>query len=378
MSDALFWRVKVSAGGAEFDLSPDLSSFTVEEEDRAPTKLTVEMSDPWTVFSHAFREGLDVEVELGSEDDHSVVFRGRIYHVDSGLPLDGTPTLTVRAYDSSMVMGLRERNRRFRDLPLSEVVRRVTDPHLAGRPLQLELLGDPVFDGEGLRQRDETDLCFLRRLAEEAHCAMGVVVGEESDSFIFRAQNAILRTTPEVVLHYGRCDVENRLLTFTGQVDVGDIALPRTMAAMDRRTGEVVPPRASVLEDVGRAEDRLRDENLAAFEETHEDRGAELRALIDAAESVEPLLRAELGEARREPVTAFATADQVIQQGEQQPSTTLHGMQASGSTVGNKDIHVRAALGIEGGGRFSGTWFVSKATHAFDRQGYRTEFTCER
>jgi hypothetical protein len=46
--------------------------------------------------------------------------------------------------------------------------------------------------------------------------------------------------------------------------------------------------------------------------------------------------------------------------------------------VGNKDLHVRSALAVEGGGRFSGVWFVSKATHAFDRRGYRTEFTCER
>lgn len=378
MGPGLFWRVAVSAGGTLYDLSSDLSSFTVEEEDRTPTRLTIQLSDPWTVFSHAFQEGMEVEAELGDEEDHRVVFRGRIYHVDSGLPQDGTPTLTLKAYDASMVMGLRERNRRFRDVPLSDIVRNVTEPHLEGRELRLALLGDPVFDGEGLRQREETDLCFLRRLAEDAQCAMGVQVGEEADSFMFVAQQTVLREEPAVVLHYGRCDVEHRLLTFNAQVDVGDIALPRTIASMDPRSGEVVEPRASRLEEVGRPEDRLRDDNLAAFEERHPDRGAALRELIDAAEVVAPELRTELGEARRSPVEAFASADQVIQHGEQQPSSSLHGMQATGSTVGNKDLHVRSALAIEGGGRFSGRWFVSKTTHSFDRQGYRTEFTCER
>jgi phage protein D len=374
----LFWRVTASAGGASYDLSGDLSSFTVEEEDRSPTRLTVQVSDPLRVFSHGFREGVDIEAELGTADDHGVVFRGRIYHVDAGLPQDGTPTLTLKAYDASMVMGLRERNRRFRDLPLSEVIRKVAEPHFEGRPLRIQLLGDPVFDGEGLRQRDETDLCFLRRLAEEAHCVMGIELAEDGETFTFTAEQFVLQSEPTVVLHYGRCNIPHRLLTFTGQVDVGSIAVPRSIAAMDAKTGEVVDPRDSRLEEVGKVEDKLRDENLAAFEDRHPDQGPTLRELIEAAEAVEPTLRAELGKARRDAIAAFASSDQVIQHGEQQPSTSLHGMQASGSTVGTKDLHVRTALGIEGGGRFSGSWFVSKATHTFDRQGYRTEFTCQR
>lgn len=374
----LFWRLTASAGGTTYDLSRDLTSFVVEEEDRAPTRLTVQLGDPWTIFSHAFREGVEIQAELGAADDHGVVFRGRIYHVDAGLPLDGTPTLTLKAYDAAMAMGLRERHRRFRDIPLSDVVRRVAEPHFAGRPLRIEPLGDPVFDGEGLRQRDETDLCFLRRLAELAKCVMGVEVGDDGETFTFVAQQTVLQSTPSVVLHYGRCNVEQRLLTFNGQVDVGSIAVPRTIAAMDPRTGEVIDPRDSQLVEVGVLEDRLRDENLAAFEDRHADRGTALRELIDAAEAAEPDLRAELGAARREPIPSFATAEQVIQHGAQQPSSSLHGMQASGSTLGNKDLHARTAVAIEGGGRFSGAWYVSRASHRFDRDGYRTEFDCQR
>jgi hypothetical protein len=374
----LYWRMTATAGSTTYDLSSDLSSFTVEEEDRSPTRLTVHLSDPHTVFSHAFREGVALEAELGESGDHSVVFRGRIYHVETSLPQDGVPALTLKAYDSSMAMGLRVRNRRFKDVPLSAIVRSVAEPHFGGRPLHIEPLGDPVFDGEGLRQRDETDLCFLRRLADETQCVMGVEIGPDGDAFTFVAQQAVLQKPPGVTLHYGRCNVEQRLVSFDARVSVGDIALPRTIAAMDRLTGEVIEPRDGRLAEVVKLDDRFLDESLAAFEDRHPDQGPELRALIEGAAEVSKALRQELGETRREPMPAFANVEHVIQNGEHQPSTSLQGMSASGTIVGNKDVHARMAMGISGSGRFSGSWFVAKATHTFDNRGYRTEFTCQR
>ena len=378
VSTTLFWRVRASVEDVPYDLSRDLSSFTIEEEDRSPTMLTVQLADPFTIFSHAFREGMDIEAELGTEDDHRTLFRGRIYHVDSSLPQQGAPTLTLKAYDATMLMGLQERNRRFRDVTLRDVVTQVAQPQVEPRPVRVELLGNPRFEGEGLRQREETDLAFLRRLADDAHAAMGMEIGPERDEFLFVAQQTLLGVDPEVVLHYLRCGVPTRLLTFDAQADVANIAVPRTVAGTDPTTGETVDPQPTTLTAVGRAEDRLRDDNLAAFEERHPDRAAAIRDLIDASGTLETSVRAALGTARREALPAFATPAQAAQVREHQPAASLHGMQATGSTVGNKELHARRSLGIEGAGRFSGTWYVTKATHAFDRQGYRTDFTCVR
>lgn len=378
MSDALFWQVLVAAEGVPYDLSRDLTSFTIEEEDRAPTMLTINVSDAYRVFSHALREGMDIEVALGTEEDHRTMFRGRIYHVDSSLPLDGTPSLTVKAYDATMLMGLQERNRRFRDVTLSQIVTEVADPHLDA-PIAIDLLADPPFPGEGLRQREQTDLGFLRCLAEHMHCAMGIDLVEGAEEFVFKAHQRVLEMTSEVALHYGRCDVANRLLTFDAQVDVASIAVPRSISGMDPATGDVIDAHTTPITPVGRAEDRLLEDNLSAFEEEHPERAALLRELIAAGEALDPAVRQELGEARRDPIPAFATPEQANEEARTaQPSTSVHGMEATGSTPGNKDIHARRPMEVEGGGRFSGKWYVAKATHAFDRQGYRTEFTCNR
>lgn len=378
MSETLFWQLLVVAGGAVYDLSHDLMSFTIEEEDRAPTLLTVQVSDPFTVFSHALREGMDIEATMGTEDDHRVMFVGRIYHVDSSLPLDGTPQITIKAYDATMLMGLQERNRRFRDVRLGQIVTQVADPHLDAR-ITVNLLADPLFPGEGLRQRDQTDLAFLRCLAEHMHCAMGIDLVEGSEEFVFRAHQLVLAETSEVMLHYGRCDVANRLLTFDAQVDVASIAVPRAIAGMDPATGVIMDPVARPIAPVGRAEDRLLEDNLSAFGEEQPDRVALLRELIAAGEALDPVVREQLGEARRDPIPSFATPEEANEETQAaQPSTSVHGMEATGSTPGNKDIHARRPMEVEGGGRFSGKWYVSKATHTLDRQAYRTDFTCNR
>lgn len=378
MSETLFWQLLVAAEGVPYDLSRDMTSFTIEEEDRSPTMLTVHVSDPFTVFSHALREGMDIEATMGTEDDHRVMFRGRIYHVDSSLPLDGSPSLTIKAYDATMLMGLQERNRRFRDLTLSQIVTEVADPHLEA-PIAIDLIADPPFPGEGLRQREQTDLAFLRCLAEHMHCAMGIDLVEGVEEFVFKAHQRVLETTAEVALHYGRCDVANRLLTFDAQVDVASIAVPRAIGGMDPATGDVMDARTTPITPVGRVEDRLLEDNLSAFEEEHPERALLLRELIAAGETLDPIVREELGEARRDPIPAFATPEQADEEARAaQPATSIHGMEATGSTPGNKDIHARRPMEVEGGGRFSGKWYVSKATHILDRQAYRTDFTCNR
>jgi hypothetical protein len=102
----LYYRVSVTAPGASYDLSDDLSSLTVEQHEGEPDSLSVEAADPYKVLSHALQEGMDVEVELGTDDDHAVVFRGRIYKVDGTFPTTQTPTLKLQAYEPSMAMGL--------------------------------------------------------------------------------------------------------------------------------------------------------------------------------------------------------------------------------------------------------------------------------
>ena len=54
-------------------------------------------------------------------------------------------------------------------------------------------------------------------------------------------------------------------------------------------------------------------------------------------------------------------------------------MRASGTAVGNHHLHAQAAFNIaDVGKRFSGIWYLSKVRHILDKEGYRTEFECQR
>ena len=112
MADDLFYKVSVTAPGATYDLSNDLGSLTVEQRASQPAKVTIELNDPFKVFSHALQEGMGMEVDLGRAEDHAVVFQGSIYQVNASFPEAGVPTLTLQAYDGTMAMGIEARTPR--------------------------------------------------------------------------------------------------------------------------------------------------------------------------------------------------------------------------------------------------------------------------
>lgn len=378
MAADLYYRVLVTADEVSYDLSEDLTSFFIEEEEGKADELVVRMSDPFKVFGHAFQEGMDVEVDLGTVEDHSIVFRGRIHNVDGDFPREGVPSLTVRAHDHSMRMGLRCRNRVWKDVKLSEIVRSIGHDHTFDRT-EVNVLGDPEFTGNGIRQQDETDLAFLLRLARENGCETYVAADDAGETLNFIAESVIMSSDPAVTLYYGRCGVPNRLLSFQPRSDVSDIQLPRVFSGIDYDSGKPVDVHVAEPEDVGTLDDAFFDENLSAFREREPARADRLEEVITAAPTVRERLEAELGAARRQTTPAFASPELLSERAKNQFSTRLYGMSATGATPGNQHMHAQMNVMIgDVGGRFSGTWYLSRVRHVLDDQGYRTEFECQR
>jgi phage protein D len=373
----LYYRVGVTASGAAYDLSDDLSSVTVEQHEGEPDALTVNVSDPFKVLSHALQEGMDVEVELGTDDDHAVVFRGRIYKVDGSFPTTQTPTLKLLAYDPSMRMGLKKRNRTWSDMALSDIVTTVASAYFTST--DVDLMGDPSFPGNGLRQQEETDLAFLRRLASTYGCILYVTAGDQDDTFHFIAQYAAMTMASTVTVYYGRSDVDDRLLSFQSSADAAQIELPRALAGIDYATGQPTEVATTEVQDAGTTDDPFFDENLSAFAAAYPDKAAALSGLLSGAAASQAALRAELGTSVRAATPTFTTEEQQSAQAQNQFSTSLRGMRANGSTVGIRRMTAQTNLDIgDVGGRFSGTWFLSRVRHVLDGQGYRTEFECRR
>jgi uncharacterized protein len=374
----LFYRVLVSAPGANYDLSGDLASLSIEEDETKPALLAVELADPFKVFGHALQEGMGVEAELGTADDHSLVFRGRIHQVDASFPPTGVATVRIRAHDNGMRMGLRRRNRVWAGTTLSRLVRTMAQEHGFARQ-NIRLLGDPEFRGNGIRQQDETDLAFLHRLAGAYGAETYVNPRDAGDEFTFLAQREIMTSEPAVTLYHGRCGVRPPLISFEAHADIADVQLPRVFAGVDYDRGEAVDAVQAPVEEVAGLEDPFFDENMTAFREQEPERAAGLQALLAAAFAARQQVLGDLGDVERVTVAAFTTGEELRTRRENQFSTSVHGMRASGRTEGNKDLRAQTNVRIEDvGGRFSGVWFLTQVRHLLDTDGFRTEFECRR
>ena len=379
MPGELFYRVSVDTGAAGYDLSSDLTSLALEEAAGKPDQLTVELSDPFKVLSHALREGMAVEVDLGTATDHSLVFRGHIYRVEGDFPRDEVPTLRLLAYDRSVKMGLRKQNRCFTDLQLSAVVVKIAEAYFDRRRIEVEVRGDPRFAGNGIRQQEETDLAFLLRMAAEFGCEMFVVAEEAGDALRFIGQYRLMEQEPQVTLYHGRCGVDHRLLRFEASADTGDIQVPRVFSGIDYDTGERLEPETREVEEVGEIDDPFLDENLSEFRARFPERAAQIQGLLAAAKGLQAEVRSELGPGEHRVAPGFAKAADLKARSQNQFSTSIHGMRASGAAVGNHRLHAQANVRIaDVGGRFSGKWYLSQVRHILDARGYRTEFECQR
>jgi hypothetical protein len=376
----LYYRIGITAPGATYDLSNDIGSLTVEQRSSQPAKVTIDMNDPFKVFGHAIQQGMGLAVEVGTADDHALVFRGRIYQVNGTFPERGVPTLNIQGYDGTMAMGLKERSRAFSDMTLSAVVSQVAGaPPYQFAPVTVDVLGDPNFPGNGIRQQEETDLAFLLRLAAEYGCAMASIPGDSGEELEFRAERRLVDGDPEVMLFYGRCDVENRLLSFTPSSDVGRVQLPRELAAIEYETGNPISAAPADDDDVSDLEDPFVDENLAAFAARHPTHAPRLELLIGAAQASREALESEMGTATPEVVPTFMAPSDVSEQLRNQFSTQRLGMEASGVAPGNYRLRAQRTVGIlDVGGHFSGKWFLTQVRHTVNRSGFRTEFECRR
>jgi uncharacterized protein len=378
MNGDLFYRVSVKAGSAHYDLSQDLTSLVLEEDTARPDQLTVTMSDPFKVLSHALQEGMEVEVDLGFASDHSVIFRGRIYRTEGDFPPDGVPSHKITAYDKSMQMGLRRRNRRWTGMKLSALIEEIAGDYFDS-DVEINLLGDPEFTGNGIRQQDETDLAFLHRLAATYGFEMFVVSDDETDTLRCDAQHHIMSSEPEITVYHGRCDVPNHLRNFQASSNVSDIQLPHAFSGIEYESGELAEVTTADVLPVGDQEDRFLDENLTEFRQFHPEQADQLEALLDAAGALQQELREEMGGVERQTTPAFTTRAELEERARNQFSTSLHGMRGSGSMPGNQRIRAQASIGIHDiGGRFSGTWYLSQVRHQLNGQGYQTDITCRR
>jgi uncharacterized protein len=371
----LYYQVII---GDSFDLSRNISTLSVEELRDQPARLDVVCADPYKVLSDALREGMSVAVSAGRHDDHSLLFRGRIYRVQADFPRDGTPQVSLQAHDNRMLMGLRNKNRVWTDQSLEDIVRAIAGQHF--EQLTVEIPGNPRFTGNGIRQQNETDLAFLLRLGREYGCEAFVKPDLDGDHFHFLSQRSIMEAEPAVTLYHGRSGDVGRLLSFQSNADISQIQLPRVLTGIDFLDGTPHDiEQTRVEEPPDTAADAFFGENLSAFERDLPADADRISELFDIGAGQREEVVRGLGDAVRVTFPGFTTAQSLRDRQDNHFSASRLGMQGNGAAEGNQLIRANRNIRIgDLGVRFSGVWYLTEVRHHIDTDGFRTEFQCQR
>jgi phage protein D len=347
-----------------------LDRIVVEEADTRAGLATLTATDSFLVLADVLHEGLTVEIDLGWDDAHAVVFRGPVVGVRGAYPAGGRPAVEVQAADGLVRLGLRPRTKAWWNTTVGQVVR---DTAVANGLLPGEIAPDPdpvLEEKQPRRQTEETDLAFLFRLARDYDCKLSVDPGGPVDKLNFVATAKLLSADPAEETLAFNVNVEE----FAAAADAFAAAARARVVSTDPATGA----RVEVLKELASAGDATwtPDPDRVAGTGVGADRLASLLAKGAAK-------RAALTEAWREPGRAVGAAARPAgdSAGAVGDRARRLGQSAHGRARGSVWFRPRRVVQVTGfGGRWSGVWYFARVRHEIDvpRRGYTCSFDCTR
>ena len=363
--DRLFASVKVEGE----ELRDLLELLVVEESDSQADLAILTFGDNYQVLSDILHEGLSVEIDLGREDAHALLFRGTIIGIRALFPNRGQATVEIQAIDSLTQLNYQPRTRRWWNTTVSQIVR---DLAIANSlvPGDIQPMEDSLIEESLPRQQvAETDLAFLHRLAQDYDCKLYVEHEQRRDTLNFVSTLSLFNAEPlEETL---RSNVN--LLDFTVSYDTFATAPEIRLVATDPETGD----RIEISTDLISPTDTQWTPDPARIAQTGA--AARLTRLLTLAASKRSRLRDFW---RVPPRIAGAPARPL-----DDPSRTLGdfsrrlGQSGRGRARGSIWLRPRRRVVIEGyGGRWSGDWYLARVRHELDlsQRSYISSFVCTR
>lgn len=362
----------VALGGE--DITPWVSAVSVTEDDRQADSVTLTIPDPRMIYADALFEGSWVEVDMGyaEANRHALLIRAVITKVELSYPENGVPTLTLKGEDKTILMGLKEKKRVWRDRTVTSVVREIGLTN-GFASVVAALLPDPLLRTP-LVQDGKTDLAFLQELAEKYHARCFAELDEAGDEvlyFIPERRVVTLRRPDKLLLSY-RAGPGSNLISFSPSFDSSYLDRLKELADVDEqgqtvRSRKQPPPEVFLwrLDPARMAQANARD--TARIQRLYA-RGvmgkAELQLRFAASREV-------AGEVARDQAEMELAASLL--------ESRRLGMSATGSAFGNIWLRAKSSVQVVGvNERFSGDWYVTSVTHHIDGGGYRTDFKCAR
>jgi len=356
------------------DITPWVSSVSVTEDDKQADSVTITIPDPRMVYSDGLFEGSITEVDMGyaEADQHALMLRATITKIEQTYPENGVPTLTLKGEDKSILMGLQEKKKVWKDQTVTSVVGKVAQPYGFSR-VDARLSPDPKLS-KPLTQDGKTDLAFLQELAETYHAKCFVELDEQGNEVLYflpERRIVTLRRPDKLVLRY-RMGPDSNLTSFAPSFDASYIDRQKEVFDVDKK-GQTVkspdkPPPEVVIWELDPA-------RMAQASPADKDK---VRKLYDRGAAQKRELQKKLA-AKRTTVGKVVADQAELDSTSDALEARRQGMTATGSTFGNIWLRAKSKVFIEGvHERFNHEWYVSNVTHKADGSKYTTDFKCVR
>lgn len=364
--DGLFASVKVE-GEEVGDL---LEWLVVEESDSQADLAILTFGDNYQVLSDILHEGLSVEIDLGREDTHALLFRGAIIGIQAMFPNRGQATVEIQALNSLMQMNYQPRTRRWWNTTISQIVR---DMAIANNllPGDIQPTEDALIEESHPRQQvEETDLAFLHRLAQDYDCKLYVDHGLGSDTLNFVSTKSLIAAEPiEETL-----TANVNLVDFTATYDTFATAPEMRLVATDPETGD----RIEISQALVSGSDAQWTPDPDRIAQTGAGAARLTRLLTRAASKRSRLQDFWRSPARIVGAPARSTDDSSGILGD---ASRRLGQSGHGQARGSIWLRPRRRVVIEGyGGRWSGDWYLARVRHEMNlsQNSYTSSFVCTR
>jgi phage protein D len=339
------FRVKVNSASLAADVSKNITDVSVVSEPDTLDHFTLTLANPypemrWTHTSDAdlFREGNAVTIDIGYVDDLQPMFDGEITSISPSFPETGTPTVRVEGYTRLHWLRGSARTRTFQD---------VTDQQIAEKVAQ-DLGLTPKAENTTTNhpyviQYNTTDLAFLLERARRIRFELLV----DGKDMIFRPATPVPAEGP--VLTWGRT-----LRSFHPTMNTLRQVNRVTVRGYDLHNKKEIIGRAGTGNEDTQLGGTLTGAQASARAFNRRDEDIRVAFPIASQEEADQLARAIYNDRALEFLTG------------------------QGSSIGLPDLQAGRTVDLQGLGRFSGTYYVTRAMHSITGGGYLTTFSVKR
>lgn len=283
--------------------------------------------------------GKNISITLGEGNTELEVFNGRIMALEGRFPEGRPPEILVLAEDVLQSFRMVRRTRNFEDTNVESLISSIAGDYNLDTDIDIDQTQFSV-----LTQVNQSDLAFLR----DCGALIDAEIWVEDDTL--KAKSRETRKLNEVTFHY-----DQRLREFAVMADLANQRTSMELSGWDVDAKDLIKETASAL-DISNAF----SQGASGPQILSEKYG-------DRIEHIVHQVPFNATEASCMVKSAFK-------------KMTRKFLQGSATLEGDGRVHVGSHINLEGiGEMFSGTYYVTQATHSFDAAfGYQTKVQVER